>query len=83
MISEDVHGGVSQAMFRCKLSGGCCVVCASFSPSWVQEVLLDGQENYSLPAYLPWSSFMQGRAHGSGAEAEQCAIKETFFSHCY
>lgn len=83
VISKDVCGGVFQAAFRCKLSGGFCMVCAGFSPSWGQEVSLDGQENYSLPAYLPWSSFMQGHADGSGAEAEQCAVKERFFSRSY
>lgn len=54
-------------------------MCADFSSSWGQEVLLDGQENYSLLAYLPWSSFVQDRADGSGAEAEQCAVKESVF----
>lgn len=35
------------------------MVCAGFSPSGSKEVLLDGQESYSVPACLPWSSFVQ------------------------
>lgn len=53
-------------------------MCAGFSPPWGQEVLLDAQENYSLAAYQPWSSFMQDHADGSGAEAEQYTVKRFF-----
>lgn len=77
MVSN-VCGGFFQAGFRCKLSASYCMVCAGSSSSWAQKVVLDGQENYSLPAYLPWLSFMQG--HADGSEAEQRAVNVFFLA---
>lgn len=62
-------------VFRDKMSRGFCRVCAGSSSSQGQEVLLDGQENNSLPEYLPWSYFVRGHAdRASGTEGEQYAV---------
>lgn len=76
MVNKPGCGGAVSAGFRYKMNRGFCRVCADFSPPLGQQVLLDGQENNKLPAYLPWSSFVHGHVDGtSGAEGEQYCSK--------